>query len=173
MAAMNTRAAFVAGLLIVTSSAPVLAQFAAPIDPSAATTLGYIYSQRPGPPPVHDELTSCLEGPHLPFEQLKGNLALTDDQNQKIYDVECQALSKIEPAVAQLKSQQRTLQNLLTAPQLDLPQIHDLEKRINALRDSISDLALEQHLSSLALLYPDQRKQLGLLMIKDRRHFHW
>src|SRR5207253_6199141 len=106
---------FVALLLACSAAVPARAQFM-DYPPLGAQTL--FEASRPAQPALPDEVLECMTGPNFPFEQLKGNLALTDDQHQQIYKIECKYLAQIDPLLAQLKASARQLNALMTAPQL-------------------------------------------------------
>ena len=132
--------------------------------PLGAQTL--FEASRPAQPALPDEVLECMTGPNFPFEQLKGNLALTDDQHQQIYKIECKYLAQIDPLLAQLKASARQLNALMTAPQLAPDQVRTLQAQINQQRDAIANLFAEQQIASMQALSADQRSGLSVAMIK-------
>jgi Spy/CpxP family protein refolding chaperone len=154
------------------SMVPAYAQFGG--DPSLGSTTLYTIS-RPALPGLPDEALECMAGPNLPFDDLKGNLALTDAQYQQVYNVETQYLSKIEPLITQLKASSRQLQALLTGATVNADQIRQLQAQINQQRDQVANLFLEQQIASAQALTADQRAGLNIAMIKNRRsqHHRW
>jgi Spy/CpxP family protein refolding chaperone len=155
------------------SLTPAYAQMGG-MEPLGATTLYTII--RPPMPGLPDEALECMTGPDFPFDDLKGNLMLTDAQHQQIYNIECQYLNKIEPLMAQLKASSRQLRNMMTAATVDAAKVRDLQTQINQQRDQIANLFLEQQIASVQALSADQRAALSVAKIKNHHsqsQHHW
>lgn len=105
-------------------------------------------------------------GPGGPFAFLQGDLALTDEQFEKLFQIKNQFLDKAGPKMLELTSSRRELKDYLTRPQLDKVKIKELQNRINDSRAALANLCLDEKLSALAVLTEEQRKELRKRIIQ-------
>lgn len=101
-----------------------------------------------------------------PLAALKGDLALTDEQYEKLFSIKKQFLSDAGPKMLALKSSQRDLRDLLSQPKVDKQKVIDLQSQINTQKGDLANLKLEKKLSGLEVLTEEQRKEIRRQMLK-------
>ncbi len=101
-----------------------------------------------------------------PFAGLEGELALTDQQHEKLYELRNALLNEVGPLKAQLQTSQRELKDIMTRAEINPDQARIVQQRINKVQAAIADLHLKNRLGALAALTPDQRTELRRCMIK-------
>lgn len=97
---------------------------------------------------------------------LEGELALTDEQYEKLFEQKKSFLNDAGLKMSELKNLERDQQDLLSQVQIDRKKVKDLHNKINAQRQAIADLKLEKKLAVQDILTAEQRKELRLRMIK-------
>jgi Spy/CpxP family protein refolding chaperone len=116
-----------------------------------------------------------------PLAALQGELALTDEQYEKLFSIKKQFLNDAGPKMLALKSSERDLRDLLSQPSLDKQKVKDLQSRVNDQKAELANLKLDKKLSGLDVLTNEQRKEIRLQMLKGcmgakeggaRKHHH-
>lgn len=100
------------------------------------------------------------------FAALQGELALTDEQSEKMYTLKNQFLDKIGPKFVAIRSQERHLRDLLSSAKPDRAQITELQNKINADNAFIASAKTENKLAAMEVLTEAQREALRKEMIK-------
>lgn len=104
--------------------------------------------------------------PVSPLAALQGDLAITDEQYEKLFSIKKQFLSDAGPKMLALKSSQRDLRDLLSQPKVDKQKVKDLQSQINTQKGELANLKLEKKLSGLEVLTEEQRKEIRRQMLK-------
>jgi Spy/CpxP family protein refolding chaperone len=97
-------------------------------------------------------------------------ISLSDEQLEKIHSLKEDYLDAVGPKTVELASKHRRLKDALLSANLDPAKAKALQSDINSLKDEISNLKLQNRLDCLAVLTPEQRKELRSRML--RMHFH-
>jgi Spy/CpxP family protein refolding chaperone len=97
---------------------------------------------------------------------LQGELALTDEQSEKMFALKNSFLDKIGPKFVSIRSTERQLRNLLSEPKLDRAKITELQNKINADQAFIASAKTENKLDAMEVLTSEQRSALRKTMIK-------
>ncbi|GEM_PF-3097302 len=166
--------ALVAGLGAVLSGAsPAWAQLATP-DPDQTPPADEITVVDPGliaALPVPAGPRRLASGPAAGCDRsfagvLKGDLALTDDQYEKLFGIKKQLKDQAGPKIVALRSTERDLKDVMSQAQVDRKKVLDLQSKINDQRADLANLRVQSRLDALDVLTDAQRKQLRLRMIK-------
>lgn len=102
---------------------------------------------------------------HGPLSALKGNLALSDDQYEKLYSLRNQFLDQVATKAVELGTLHRKMKDALTSPNLDAKAVADMGARINALKSDIAAAKLNRLIASAQVLTPEQRKAIHDQMV--------
>ena len=84
----------------------------------------------------------------------------SDDQLERLYKIKTDFADKSSAKMAELKTQEQTLQDLLTQSDFDKNKAQTIQSKINALNDDLANLNLDRQVSVLNCLTPNQRKEL-------------
>lgn len=87
-------------------------------------------------------------------------LALSDDQLEKIAKVKSSLADATGPKKLQLKTLHRQLKDALTKESVDKSSVMHLQSQINSLRDELSNAKLSARLETLAVLTPEQKTKM-------------
>jgi len=87
-------------------------------------------------------------------------LALSDEQLEKIAKVKASLADATGPKKLQLKTLHRQLKDALTKENVDKSSVLNLQSQINSLRDELSNAKLNARLDTLAVLTPEQKAKL-------------
>ncbi|HEY9684824.1 MAG TPA: periplasmic heavy metal sensor [Oculatellaceae cyanobacterium] len=102
---------------------------------------------------------------HGPLSALKGNLALSDDQYEKLYSLRNQFLDQVAAKAVELGTLHRKMKDALTSPNLDAKAVADMGARINTLKSDIAAAKLNRLIASAQVLTPEQRKAIHDQMV--------
>jgi len=114
----------------------------------------------PGPGPGRMGRCPMGGGPGGPFGFLQGDLALTDDQFEKLYTLRNQFLDKAGPKMLALKDSERDMRDLMTRATVDKAKVKALQNTINESKAALANLRLDHKLNTLDVLTEEQRKEL-------------
>ena len=101
-----------------------------------------------------------------PFGELSGDLALTDEQSEKLFALKNQLLDKVAPKMLEAISLERQIRDLMTRPQIDRQKLAELENKVIEAKMAVASIKMSGMLDSAELLTPDQRKALRQRLIK-------
>lgn len=87
-------------------------------------------------------------------------LDLKDDQREKIFAIQEEAHSKNWGTMGQLRSEQFKLRRLYDADKVDAKAAAEQQKKVDELRRQLQQSRIEMHNQVLAILTPEQRKQV-------------
>jgi Spy/CpxP family protein refolding chaperone len=93
-------------------------------------------------------------------------IELTDAQAEKIHSLREQFLDVCGPKMLEVRSKQRKLRDVLMSADIDQQQAKNLQSEINSLKDDLNNLKLENRLSYLSVLTPEQRKEIRSRMLR-------
>jgi Spy/CpxP family protein refolding chaperone len=102
---------------------------------------------------------------HGPLSALTGNLALTDDQYEKLYSLKNQFADQVASKGVELGSLHRKMRDAMTAPNFDAKAVADIGARINAIKSDIAAAKLSRMIASAQVLTADQRKAIHDQMV--------
>jgi len=108
---------------------------------------------------------------HGTFTSLKGDYALSNEQLEKLYTIKGQAREEAQPKVADLKSTEKKMRDLLTQPSVDKGQVLSLESQINSDKAALGNLRVETKLNQLSVLTDPQRQELRREFVKRSVEF--
>jgi Spy/CpxP family protein refolding chaperone len=119
----------------------------------------------PGGPGGHGPSTRgprglCPMGLGGPFGALTGELALKDDQLEKLHAIKNQMLDATGSQEATLASYQRQLRDLISSPTIDRTKVAAVQAKMNETKAAISNAHLTALMSSHDVLTEEQRKAL-------------
>ncbi|MBI4533823.1 MAG: Spy/CpxP family protein refolding chaperone [Candidatus Melainabacteria bacterium] len=168
---------------LLTSSGPALAQFdesdpdfihLSGLDEMPVTDIGLMAALPGGlggSPMVSPGSARCPQPKGAGnFSFLEGDLALTEDQYEKLFAIKNQFLNKLGPKVLELKLSERELADLMSRTQLDRQKVTELQSRINEQKSAIANLRTDERINTLEILTPEQRKELRKQTIMGRSH---
>jgi Spy/CpxP family protein refolding chaperone len=95
------------------------------------------------------------------------NLNLTDDQYEKLYSIKRETMGQMAGKMGNMATLHMDLKDALLQADLDKSKIQSVQDKINALKTDMANMRLNQHISMLNVLTPEQRKELRLAMIKS------
>lgn len=126
--------------LVITSTMPVFAEDSSTI---ARCPMGGNYHS---PRPDHCNKLSKLD--------------LTDEQNEKLYQLKQKFADQIGMTKVEMKKERRKMRDLLTQPTIDRKAVEIAQSKINALKTNLSNQKLAFKLDASEILTAEQRKQL-------------
>jgi Spy/CpxP family protein refolding chaperone len=85
-------------------------------------------------------------------------IELSDEQFEKIHALKNQFLDAVGPKMVEIASKERKLRDALLNQNVDSAQAKSLQSDINALKAEVSNLKLDNKISCLNVLTPEQRK---------------
>jgi len=89
-----------------------------------------------------------------------GQLDLTDEQNEKLYQLKQKFADQIGMSKVEMKKERRKMRDLLTQSAIDRKAVEAAQAKINTLKTSLSNAKLAFKLDASEILTPEQRKQL-------------
>jgi Spy/CpxP family protein refolding chaperone len=114
--------------------------------------------------PMMQAMMMRMHGGHGPEGIFRG-LNLSDDQYEKMFALKKSTMAKMGPKMAEMGICEMDLHDMMLQPEADKSKVMDQQARINSLRSEMANVKVESELSMLAILTPEQRKELrrGLL----------
>ena len=112
------------------------------------------------PGPHHEGGPEHWKHHHGPLSALKGNLALTDDQYEKLYALKNQFADQVAAKAVEMGTLHRKLRDAMSAPNFDAKAVADMGSRLNALHSDIAAAKLSRMIASAQVLTPEQRKAI-------------
>jgi len=109
---------------------------------------------------------ACPIGGGGPFSVLQGDLALSDDQAEKLYALKNDFCDKAGPKMLELRTYKRQMKDLMMRPTIDRQQVLALQDKINANKVALCTMKTEKKLNALEVLTTEQRAALRREMIK-------
>ena len=119
----------------------------------------------PGGPP-HPEWHKGGGHHHGPFGALRGNLALTTDQYEKLYSIKNQFSDANGPKMLKLHQLHRQLKESLASADFDAKRSSDIASSIASVKADLDKSHMERMIACAGVLTSDQRKALHDEMIK-------
>lgn len=113
-----------------------------------------------------EDLLALRPGSDLMMIRAGVQSSFTDEQLEKMYKAKMDFMDKAGPKMAELKSQERSLRDLLTQPEFDKSKAQSIQGKINGLKADLANLQLDQRISFLSCLSPEQHKELRRSYIK-------
>ena len=95
------------------------------------------------------------------------SLNLTDDQYERLYAIKRESMGQMAGKMGTMATLNMDLKDALLQPDLDKSKIQSVQDKINALKSDMANMRLNHHINMLAVLTPEQRKELRLAMIKS------
>ncbi len=89
-----------------------------------------------------------------------GRLDLSDEQNEKLYQLKQKFADQIGMTKVEIKKERRKMRDLLTQPAIDRKAVELAHGKINSLKTNLSNAKLTFKLDASEILTPEQRKQL-------------
>lgn len=89
-----------------------------------------------------------------------GRLDLTDEQNEKLYQLKQKFADQIGLTKVEMKKEHRKMRDLLTQPTIDRKAVEAAHAKMNTLKTTLSNAKLAFKLDASEILTPEQRKQL-------------
>jgi Spy/CpxP family protein refolding chaperone len=99
-------------------------------------------------------------GPGMGYGGVLSALKLTDEQQQKIFDMQEQNRRKNFDTMSKMRSEAFQLRRLYNADKIDEKAVLEQEKKVDELRRQLIAARLETHKQMESVLTPEQRKQL-------------
>ena len=169
------RLALSLALFGLTVGSPVRAQEADQPNPQLESAISFITSALPAgidldvaavlpPPPLDGDADAAMLGPGM--HMFKGELALTDDQYEKMYNLRNDFLDKLGPKMAEVSSLERHMRDVLTSPSIDAKKAAELKTKLAAAKSDLTEMKSDMQLQMAQVLTADQRKHLRLAMSK-------
>ena len=87
-------------------------------------------------------------------------LDLKDEQREKVFAIQEEARSKNWSTMGQLRSEQSKLRRMYYADKVDAKAVSEQQKKVDELRRQMQQSRIETHNQVLAILTPEQRKQV-------------
>lgn len=97
---------------------------------------------------------------------LPKELQLTDDQWERLYQVGKEYNDKAAPKMAEMRQAMSSLRDAMMAVDVDKSKASAAQSRINSLHADLANIKLDKKLAMLAVLTPDQRKELHNRFLK-------
>lgn len=117
-------------------------------------------------PAIADEATiaRCPMGPghgrmHGECDKFS-RLDLTDEQNEKLYQLKEKFADQIGTTKVEIKKERRKMRDLLTQPTIDRKAVEIMQGKISSLKTSLCNAKLSFKLDASEILTAEQRKQL-------------
>lgn len=108
----------------------------------------------------------AMHGGDIGMLRMGVHSSFSDDQMEKMYRLKSDFLDKAGPKMAELKSQERALHDLMTQPEFEKGKAQSIQSKINGLKDDLANLRLDQQIGLLNCLTADQRKELRRSYVK-------
>lgn len=97
---------------------------------------------------------------------LKGDVAVTDDQYEKLYQLRGDFMDKFAPKILEVMTLKRHLKDVLTSSDIDSNKANDLKKQMASAVQDLANLKIENEIATMKVYTPEQRKHLRLAMMK-------
>lgn len=97
---------------------------------------------------------------------LKGDVAVTDDQYEKLYQLRGDFMDKFAPKMLEVMTLKRHLKDVLTSTDIDSNKANDLKKQMASAVQDLTNLKIENEIATMKVYTPEQRKHLRLAMMK-------
>lgn len=97
---------------------------------------------------------------------LKGELALTDDQYEKMYNLRNDFLDRVGPKMVEAHALERHLRDVLTSPTIDTKKAGDIKSKLAAAKSDLAEAKADMEIQMAQILTADQRKHVRLAMAK-------
>jgi Spy/CpxP family protein refolding chaperone len=97
---------------------------------------------------------------------LKGELALTDDQYEKMYNLRNDFLDRVGPKMVEAHALERHLRDVLTSSNIDTKKAGDIKSKLAATKSDLAEAKADMEIQMAQILTADQRKHLRLAMAK-------
>ena len=94
------------------------------------------------------------------------NTNLSDDQQEKLYQLKRENISKIAPKMTEMMLAKMDLMEMLSRPNLDKAQVTTLQNKINQLHSDIGTARINYLVDSLAVITPEQRQDIRRTFLK-------
>lgn len=92
--------------------------------------------------------------------------SFSDEQLEKMYQIKSDFQDKSGPKFVEMMSLERNLRDLLTQTEFDKSKAQSLQNKINSAKADLANLRLDERMSLLAVLSPEQRKEVRHNYIK-------
>lgn len=92
--------------------------------------------------------------------------SFSDEQLEKMYQIKSDFQDKSGPKFVEVMSLERNLRDLLTQPEFDKSKAQSLQNKINSAKADLANMRLDERMSLLAVLTPEQRKEVRHNYIK-------
>ncbi|CAN5136203.1 hypothetical protein BH11CYA1_BH11CYA1_47860 [soil metagenome] len=97
---------------------------------------------------------------------LKGDVAVTDDQYEKLYQLRGDFMDKFAPKMLEVMTLKRHLKDVLTSADIDTAKANDLKKQMASAVEDLANLKIENEIATMKVYTPEQRKHLRLAVMK-------
>lgn len=97
---------------------------------------------------------------------LKGELALTDDQYEKMYNLRNDFLDRVGPKMVEAHALERHLRDVLTSSTIDTKKAGDIKSKLAAVKSDLAEAKADMEIQMAQILTADQRKHVRLAMAK-------
>jgi hypothetical protein len=95
---------------------------------------------------------------------LKGDVAVTDDQYEKLYQLRGDFMDKFAPKMLEVMTLKRHLKDVLTRPILII-KAAEKKQMASAVQD-LANMKIDNEIATMKVYTPEQRKHLRLAMMK-------
>lgn len=97
---------------------------------------------------------------------LKGDVAVTDDQYEKLYQLRGDFMDKFAPKMLEVMTLKRHLKDVLTSADIDSSKANDLKKQMASAVQDLANMKIDNEIATMKVYTPEQRKHLRLAMMK-------
>ena len=175
---LSIAVAFIAPLAL--GSLPVQAQegdSAAPSSMSMTEPGGLGERGEDGPPPAMNFAMALPAGASMEAMPdagmmdmgarfLKGDVAVTDDQYEKLYQLRGDFMDKFAPKMLEVMTLKRHLKDALTSADIDGSKVNDLKKQMVSAVQDLANMKIDNEIATMKVYTPEQRKHLRTAMMK-------
>ena len=92
--------------------------------------------------------------------------SFSDEQLEKMYQIKSDFQDKSGAKFVEMMSLERNLRDMLTQPEFEKSKAQSLQNKINSAKADLANLRLDERMSLLAVLTPEQRKEVRHNYIK-------
>lgn len=97
---------------------------------------------------------------------LKGDVAVTDDQYEKLYQLRGDFMDKFAPKMLEVMTLKRHLKDALTSADIDNSKVNDLKKQMTSAVQDLANMKIDNEIATMKVYTPEQRKHLRTAMMK-------
>lgn len=97
---------------------------------------------------------------------LKGDVAVTDDQYEKLYQLRGDFMDKFAPKMLEVMTVKRHLKDALTSADIDNSKVNDLKKQMTSAVQDLANMKIDNEIATMKVYTPEQRKHLRTAMMK-------